>query len=118
MLEAFGFRVVDLGTDVAAARFVEAVRQTGAGLVGLSALLTSTMPAMKTVCDALVEAGLRPRVRVAVGGAPVSDRFAREIGADGFADDAGAALRLFQGLAAAPQGPGQAPAPREARHAS
>ena len=101
MLEAFGFTVVDLGTDVAAERFVGAVRETGAGLVGLSALLTSTMPEMKTVMQALVDAGLRSRVRVAIGGAPVNPRFAEEIGADGYADDGGEALRLFQRLAAA-----------------
>jgi corrinoid protein of di/trimethylamine methyltransferase len=106
LLEAFGFRIVDLGTDVDAERFVGAVRETGAGLVGLSALLTSTMPGMKTVIDALREAGLRSRVQVAVGGAPVSPAFAEEIGADGFADDGMAALRLFQRLAAGiPLGP-------------
>ena len=101
MLEAFGFTVVDLGTDVGAERFVGAVRETGAGLVGLSALLTSTMPEMKTVMQALVDAGLRSRVRVAIGGAPVTMKFAEEIGADGYADDGAEALRLFQRLAAA-----------------
>ena len=101
MLEAFGFTVVDLGTDVGAERFVGAVRETGAGIVGLSALLTSTMPEMKTVMQALVDAGLRSRVRVAIGGAPVTMKFAEEIGADGYADDGGEALRLFQRLAAA-----------------
>ncbi len=101
MLEAFGFTVVDLGTDVGAERFVGAVRETGAGLVGLSALLTSTMPEMKTVMQALDDAGLRSRVRVAIGGAPVNLQFAEEIGADGYADDGGEALRLFQRLAVA-----------------
>ncbi len=104
LLEAFGFLIVDLGTDVAPERFVAAVRETGAGLVGLSALLTSTMPGMKAVLDALEEAGLRSRVRVAVGGAPITPAFARDIGADGFAEDGVSALRLFQSLAAAPAG--------------
>ena len=99
MLEAFGFTVVDLGTGVGPERFVGAVRETGAGLVGLSAMLTSTMPEMKTVMQALADAGLRSRVRVAIGGAPVNPRFAEEIGADGYADDGAEALRLFQRLA-------------------
>lgn len=100
MLEAFGFTVIDLGTDVSPERFVGAVRETGAGVVGLSALLTSTMPEMKAVMQALEESGLRSRVRVAIGGAPVNPRFAEEIGADGYADDGGGALRLFQRLSA------------------
>ncbi len=99
MLGAFGFRVVDLGTDVEAERFVSAVHETGATLVGLSALLTSTMPEMKTIIRALDEAGLRSKVRIAIGGAPVTSHFAEEIGADGYADEGGAALRLFQRLA-------------------
>lgn len=115
LLEAFGFRVVDLGTDVAPERFISAVRETGASLVGLSALLTSTMPGMKAVLDALAEAGLRSRVRVAVGGAPITPAFARDIGADGFAEDGVAALRLFQSLAAAGATAGTTAG--EARHA-
>jgi methanogenic corrinoid protein MtbC1 len=102
LLQAFGFRVIDLGVDVPAARFVEAVRQHGAGLLGMSALLTSTMPAMKTVIDGLDGAGLRGQVRIAVGGAPVTRRFAAEIGADGCAEDGMGALRLFQGLSGLP----------------
>ncbi len=105
MLEAFGFEVLDLGTDVHAERFVGAVRESGATLVGLSALLTSTMPEMRTVLEALKEAGLRSRVRVALGGAPVTPAFAEEIGADGCAEDGVAALRLFQRLAAGPAVP-------------
>jgi 5-methyltetrahydrofolate--homocysteine methyltransferase len=100
LLEAFGFGVVDLGTDVEAGRFVGAVLQTGAGLLGLSALLTSTMPGMRGVIEALEAAGLRDRVRIAVGGAPLSEAHARDIGADGDAPDGLAALRLFQRLAA------------------
>jgi 5-methyltetrahydrofolate--homocysteine methyltransferase len=91
---------VDLGTDVEAARFVSAVHETGATLLGLSALLTSTMPEMRSVIRALDDSGLRSKVRIAIGGAPVTSHFAEEIGADGYADEGGAALRLFQRLAA------------------
>lgn len=122
MLEAFGFTIVDLGTDVDRARFVSAVRETGAGLVGISALLTSTIPEMRSVIDALREAGLRSRVRIAVGGAPVTPVFAKEIGADGTAGDGVSALRLFQRLAAEtrePRGePGGVASSRETRHVS
>ncbi len=100
LLEAIGVRVVDLGTDVEASRFVGAVREHGANLVGMSALLTSTMPAMRQVVEALEAAGLRRGVRIAVGGAPVTKAFAQEIGADGTAADGMGALRLFQSLAA------------------
>jgi 5-methyltetrahydrofolate--homocysteine methyltransferase len=100
LLEATGFTIVDLGTDVEASRFVAAVRDHGASLVGMSALLTSTMPAMKAVVEALEVAGLRGQVKIAVGGAPVTRAFARDIGADGTAADGMGALRLFQSLAA------------------
>jgi corrinoid protein of di/trimethylamine methyltransferase len=83
LLEASGFEITDLGTDVEPARFVRALRETGAEYLGLSALLTTTMPEMKAVLDALREAGLRERVRVAIGGAPATQRYADEIGADG-----------------------------------
>ncbi|MFI5184771.1 MAG: B12-binding domain-containing protein [Vicinamibacteria bacterium] len=102
MLEAAAFRVVDLGTDVDTDRFVGAVRDERASFVGLSALLTTTMPEMKAVIDALQEAGLRSGVRVVIGGAPVTKEYAAEIGADGFARDGIEAMRLFQGLAAPP----------------
>ncbi|MCR4427211.1 MAG: corrinoid protein [Firmicutes bacterium] len=98
MFEGAGFEVVDLGTDVAPGKFVEAVRETNPDLVGMSALLTTTMPAMKATVDALREAGLRDRVRVIVGGAPVTDRYAREIGADGYAPDASSAVDLGKKL--------------------
>jgi 5-methyltetrahydrofolate--homocysteine methyltransferase len=98
LLEAFGFTVVDLGIDVPAERFVEAVGTSGARLVGLSALLTSTMPHMRTVIDALRDAGQRSGLRIAVGGAPITPAFATAIGADGTAEDGAAALRLFQAL--------------------
>jgi corrinoid protein of di/trimethylamine methyltransferase len=94
MLEANGFRVHDLGVDVSADRFVETVRQTGANLVGLSALLTTTMSAQKGVIDALERAQLRGGVKVMVGGAPISQQWCDEIGADGFAEDAVGAVSL------------------------
>ena len=100
MLEAAGFAVVDLGTDVAPERFVEEVKARGAQIVGLSALLTTTMRAMKDTIDALARAGLRDRVKVLVGGAAVSAAFAAEIGADGTAPDAGGAVALAKQLVA------------------
>jgi len=101
MLTAHGFDVHDLGVDVAPAAFVEAVRRTGATLVGLSALLTTTMRGQKDVIDALAEAGIRDAVKVMVGGAPVTEAWVAEIGADGWAADAVAAVDLATRLAAA-----------------
>ena len=100
MVEGGGFEVVDLGVDVAPERFVEAARGVDVKVVGLSALLTTTMPNMKATVDALREAGLRDRVRVMVGGAPLSDAYAEEIGADGYALDASRAVRLARSLLA------------------
>ena len=97
MLEGAGFRVIDLGVDVAPAAFVEAARG-GAQLLAISALLTTTMPNMAAVLGALREAGLRDRVRVLVGGAPLTPLFAEHIGADGYAPDAGAAARKARSL--------------------
>lgn len=88
MLEGGGFTVVDLGIDVPADAFVQAVRTHHPQVLCLSALLTTTMPAMRDVIAALVAAGLRDQVKVLVGGAPVSQRFADDIGADGYASDA------------------------------
>jgi len=99
MLRGVGFEVVDLGTDVDAGEFVAAAREHDAGLVGLSALLTTTMPLMGAVVEALSAAGLREQVRVLVGGAPVTDRFARGIGADGYGESAGAAVSEARRLA-------------------
>ena len=96
MLEGAGFEVVDLGADVAPERFVEAVNENHADLLGLSALLTVTMTAMKTTIDALEKAGLRDQVKVLVGGAPLSAEYAGEIGADGYASNASAAVRAAQ----------------------
>jgi 5-methyltetrahydrofolate--homocysteine methyltransferase len=98
MLEGAGFQIVDLGTDVVPEKYVEAVRATGADVVGLSALLTTTMPNMKDVIRALETAGLRGQVKVMVGGAPLNDEFARQIGADGYAQDASRAVTLAKTL--------------------
>ncbi len=92
MLEGGGFRVVDLGVDVAPEKFVEAVQKEGAQIVGLSALLTTTMPAMKDTIAALEQAGIRDQVKVLIGGAPVTQEYADEIGADGYAPDAASAV--------------------------
>ena len=87
MLEGAGFKVVNLGRDVAPEKFVAAVQEHNANIVGISALMTTTMPGMKRTIDALVKAGIRERVKVMVGGAPVSQAFCDEIGADGYARD-------------------------------
>ena len=97
MLQGGGFDVVDAGIDVEPAKFIEAVKESGASLVGLSALLTTTMPQMKNVIDALNEAGLED-VKVMVGGAPVTQSYADEIGADGYAADAASGVDLAKGL--------------------
>jgi 5-methyltetrahydrofolate--homocysteine methyltransferase len=99
MLEGGGFEVIDLGADVPAERFVEAVRDKRANLVCLSALLTVTIPGMKTVIEALRAAGVREKAKVLVGGAPVTQRFADEIGADGYGENAAAAVSLARRLA-------------------
>ena len=100
MLEGGGFEVTDLGVDVSAETFVDAVRDSNANLLGLSALLTTTMPSMKSVVAALQEAGLRDRVKVLVGGAPVTSQFAEEIGADAYAETAVAAVYHARALSA------------------
>jgi len=92
MMEGAGFEIIDLGTDTSPERFVEAVREEKPDLLGMSALLTTTMPMMKTTIEALEEAGLRHRVKVMVGGAPVTQAWAEEIGADGYAPDAASAV--------------------------
>ena len=93
MLEGAGFEVIDLGIDVTPRKFVEAVKEHKPQFVGLSALLTTTMPNMKTTVDALNEAGIRTSVKVMIGGAPVTERYAREIGADIYSPDASSAAR-------------------------
>ncbi len=97
MLEGAGFEVIDLGIDVPAERFVEAARN-GAQIIALSALLTTTMTNMKVVIDALVAAGVRDNVRVMIGGAPITQTYADEIGADGYSPDAASAARKAQQL--------------------
>jgi len=92
MMEGAGFEIIDLGTDVKPEEFVAAVRNEGAALLGMSALLTTTMPSMQTTIEALVEAGLRDKVKVMVGGAPVTASFAEKIGADAYAPDAASAV--------------------------
>jgi len=98
MMEGAGFEVVDLGTDVEPEVFIEAVRKHEPDLIGMSALLTTTMPSMTSTIETLTEAGLRDRVKVLVGGAPVTQQFADEIGADGFAPDASSAARKAKEL--------------------
>jgi corrinoid protein of di/trimethylamine methyltransferase len=101
MLEGAGFEVTDLGTDVSPEKFVEAVSTKGANIVCLSALLTVTMPAMKTTLEALRSAGVRDKVKVMIGGAPVTDQYAREIGADSYSENASAAVATARSLVAA-----------------
>jgi 5-methyltetrahydrofolate--homocysteine methyltransferase len=98
MLQGAGFAVFDLGVDVAPQRFVEAVVAQEADIVALSALLTTTMPNMGRVLDLLAEGGLRGRVKVMIGGAPISQAFADRIGADGYAADAVKAIEVAQRL--------------------
>ncbi len=101
MLEGGGFEVTDLGADVSPERFVEAVRKTGAQIVCLSALLTVTMPSMKTTIEAFRQAGIRDQIKVLIGGAPVTEQYAREIGADGYGGNANVAVALARQIVAA-----------------
>lgn len=96
LLTANGFRVHDLGVDVSGEKFAAKAREVGADIVGVSALLTTTMRNQKTVVEALEKAGLRGQLKVIVGGAPVTRRWAEEIGADGYAKDAMSAVALAQ----------------------
>lgn len=98
MLEGAAFEIVDLGTDVSPEQFVEAVRSSGANVIAMSALLTTTMPNMKSTIDALKSAGIRENVKVMVGGAPLTQQYADEIGADGYAPDANKAVTLAKTL--------------------
>jgi 5-methyltetrahydrofolate--homocysteine methyltransferase len=98
MLEGTGFEVIDLGTDVTPQKYVEAVKTHQPQLVGMSALLTTTMPSMKKIIDALQEAGLRGQVKVLIGGAPITEAYANQIGADGYAPDASSAARKAKAL--------------------
>ena len=98
MVEGAGFETIDLGVDVSPEAFVKAVRDDGAQAIGLSALLTTTMTSMKTTIDALEEAGIRDQVKVMIGGAPVTQKYADEVGADGYGRDAAAAAKLVKTL--------------------
>jgi 5-methyltetrahydrofolate--homocysteine methyltransferase len=99
MLEGAGYHIRDLGTDVSPAQFVEEVAKGDVDILAISALLTTTMPNMKATIDALKQAGIRDKVKIIVGGAPLSDAYAAEIGADGFASDASRAVRLARSFA-------------------
>ncbi|HSG86279.1 MAG TPA: corrinoid protein [Candidatus Limnocylindrales bacterium] len=101
MLTANGFEVHDLGVDVSPEQFVEKAKEVGADLIGVSALLTTTMTGQRTVVEALATAGLRPGVKVMVGGAPVTKAWADEIGADGYGEDAVGAVGIAQALVGA-----------------
>jgi len=98
MMEGAGFEIVDLGTDASPDAFVNAVRENDADMIGMSALLTTTMPSMKATIEALTEAGLRDQIKVIIGGAPITQNYADEIGADGFAPDASSATRKAKAL--------------------
>ncbi len=100
LLQANGFRVVDLGVDVSAEKFVAQARALNASVVGCSALLTTTMKYQKSVIETLEREGLRPRIKVIVGGAPVTRQWSEEIGADGFSKDAVSAVALVKTLLA------------------
>ncbi len=101
MLEGGGFEVIDLGADVAPERFVEACTANGANLVALSTLLTVTMASMKNTVEAIKAAGLREKVKIMIGGAPVTQQYADAIGADGYGESAAAAVALARKLVAA-----------------
>jgi 5-methyltetrahydrofolate--homocysteine methyltransferase len=98
MLEGAGFQIIDLGNDVAPEKFVEAVRQHEPDLVGMSALLTTTVASISDTIQALTEAGVRDKVKVIIGGAPITQDFANKVGADGFAPDAGSVSRMAKSL--------------------
>jgi 5-methyltetrahydrofolate--homocysteine methyltransferase len=101
MMESAGMEVHNLGVDIAPEDFVTQIKEKNAQIVCLSALLTTTMPMMKQTVDAIVESGIRDQVKIMVGGAPVTKAFADQIGADGFAADAGSASKLAKSLMAA-----------------
>jgi 5-methyltetrahydrofolate--homocysteine methyltransferase len=98
MLRGAGFSVIDLGHDVPPERFVAAARESGAQIIGMSALLTTTMPVMRRVVELLAREGLKGRIRTIIGGAPVSVEFAQEIGADGYAYDGVSAVERVKAL--------------------
>jgi 5-methyltetrahydrofolate--homocysteine methyltransferase len=101
MLEGGGFEVFDLGVDVSPDKFLATAKEKNATLIALSALLTTTMPAMKSTVEALKSAGLRGQVKIMIGGAPVTQKYADEIGADGYSENAAGAVHLARKLVAA-----------------
>jgi 5-methyltetrahydrofolate--homocysteine methyltransferase len=98
LLQGAGYEIIDLGADVPIPKFIEAAQEQDADVVGMSSLLTTTMVNMQSVIQGLSEAGARSRVKVIIGGAPVTDAYARQIGADGYAPDAASAIDLVDGL--------------------
>ena len=98
MLEGTGFEIIDLGIDVAVDQFISAIETDGAQIIAMSALLTTTMPTMKTVIDEIEEAGLREHVKIMIGGAPITQGYADEIGADGYARDAASGVDVAKQL--------------------
>jgi 5-methyltetrahydrofolate--homocysteine methyltransferase len=100
MLEGAGFTVIDLGVDVTPESYIDAAKNQGAQILGMSALLTTTMPSIKQSIDAIREAGVRDKVKIMIGGAPVTQSFADEVGADGYSPDAASAADLAKTLIA------------------
>jgi 5-methyltetrahydrofolate--homocysteine methyltransferase len=98
LMEGAGYQVIDLGTDIPSEKFVNAVKSNKPDILGMSALLTTTMPKMKEVVESLIEAGIRNTVKVIVGGAPITEKFAVSIGADGYAPDAASAVEKVRDL--------------------
>jgi len=98
MMEGAGFEVIDLGVDVKPESYIETIQANGANILAMSALLTTTMPKMKTTIDAMRDAGMRDSVRVMVGGAPLTAEYAEQIGADGYAPDASQAASIAKSI--------------------
>lgn len=98
LMEGAGYQVIDLGIDIPSGKFIEAVKSNKPNILGLSALLTTTMPKMKEVIESLMEAGIRNTIKVMVGGAPITEKFAKDIGADGYAPDAATAVEIAREL--------------------
>lgn len=101
LLEGGGFEVIDLGVNVSPERFISTIQEKGATIVAMSALLTTTMPAMRTTIEAFKQAGIRDRIKILVGGAPITQKYADDIGADGYSDSAVGAVALAKKAAAA-----------------
>ena len=98
MLQGAGFEIVDLGVDVTSEKFIEAIKNEDVSIVGMSALLTTTMPSMKDTIDAIKQAGVRDKVKIIIGGAPVNQSYCDEISADGYSPDAASAVEISKKL--------------------